>query len=349
MIGILGVRDHPQVGAVCGALEALGSPFVVIDREAGQKLIVTMNSARDGKSAGPGISANFGGHDLADLKVLWSASKSMVARFGSTPEWASEFVTGSNWHSTEYNLMATTGAIVLNPAAAVARCQSKLWQLVTAQRLGFRVPDTVLTNDIPTILDRIRRDGPRIVKMLGDPHIPTLGDGVGQRAILTNDLPEALLNGRPGEREDYPLYTQEKLEKDFELRIVLVGNDQFGFKIDPWQHPIMHTDYRRGGATVEYMIWDIPSDLASAVASMHEAFGLFSGSYDFVVTKGGGYVFLEVNADGMWAPQDDVTEGAISRSFARNLASFAQAGDGGFDSSEVSYELAAAALRSAHR
>lgn len=342
MIGILGVRAHPQVSAVCGALEALGSPFVVIDREADEKLIVTM------KSAGDGLSARLGDHDLAELSVLWSASKSMVARFGSTPEWVSEFVTGSNWHSAEYNLMATTAATLLNPAAAVARCQSKLWQLVTAHRLGFRIPDTVLTNDIPTILDRIQCDGPRIVKMLGDPHIPTLGEGVGQRAILTNDLPEALLKGRPKVREDYPLYTQEKLEKDFELRIVLVGSDQFGFKIDPWQHPIMHTDYRRGGATVEYLPWDIREDLASAVTSLHEAFGLFSGSYDFVVTKGGDYVFLEVNADGMWAAQDDVTEGSISRSFARNLASFEQ-GDGHLGPSEVSHDLAAAALRSAHR
>lgn len=314
MIAVIGAKAHYQVAAVCGALSALGRAFTLIDREASESFRLTI-PPQEGEP-----SLHVAGRDLSEVGVFWFADKFSHARFGSSQEWASQFVSGSNWYAAQYNLLSVVGGCVLNPPDAVYLCQSKLKQLLVARRAGFRVPETLLTNDIGVLREQIRQNGPRIVKMLGDPHIPTLGDEVGQRAILTNDLPETLLSAHDRPHEDYPLYTQEKLNKAYELRVVVVDDEAFAFKIDPEQHPVMRTDYRRGGALVEYALWPMPTEFAGAMAALHKSFGLFSGSYDFVVTKEGEFVFLEVNPEGMWAPQDEAVAGAISRCFARKLA-----------------------------
>lgn len=313
MIGIVGAGDHWQVRVVSEALTANGQDHLVIDHNGSAGFSMALGG-RHGK-----FHAQYGTRDLADISALWSASKFLYLWFGATAEWANEYVSGTNWHAAEFNLLRALQVPVLNSVESTNRCQSKIWQLQKASDCGFDIPETLLSNDIGRVL-RALDSGPRIVKALGDPHVPVIGDTVGQRAIMTNDLPRALLEARDGEFESYPLFTQAKVEKAHELRIVVVSDDVFAFQIDPRQHRIMNTDYRRGGYAVEYKFVELDQETRARILRLHESFDLFSGSYDFIVDHAGGLIFLEVNPDGMWGYHDNLIDRQISRSFAGHLA-----------------------------
>jgi len=115
------------------------------------------------------------------------------------------------------------------------------------------------------------------------------------------------------------LYIQEQVEKRFEFRVIVIGDETFSFRIDPFQHPIMHIDYRLGGMMVRYEPCAVPTTIQAKLLKLHSAVGLAFGCYDLIEKPSGEFVFLEVNPSGIWALHDEILEGRISDAVASYL------------------------------
>ena len=95
---------------------------------------------------------------------------------------------------------------------------------------------------------------------------------------------------------------QERVEKAYELRVTVVGSQIFAVKIDSQKNRDAQLDWRRALHNVGYAAVELPHAVEEKILAFMRTFGLFYGAFDFIVTPGGRYVFLEINPSGqyMW-------------------------------------------------
>ncbi len=312
MICIVGCAEHHQVKRVRESLLSAGSEVVVVDYRADTPLRAELTENGS-------FSFSYGDVNLSQAHVVWAADKYIFSRFGADEEWANSYVAHVQWKETARNLLRVLPGRVANCPEAVFRCESKLWQQAMAAAAGFPVAPSMVTNEVSVIRRWASAPEGLIVKAIGDPFIPRLAPEVGQSTIMTSELSVELVSEFPGPIEPLPMFLQRRIEKHFEHRVVVVGERVFSFRIDPGQHKIMATDYRRGGYMVDYVPERLPQDILEQLLRLHESLGLDSGCYDFIERPDGAFVFLEVNANGIWALHDELVGGDITEAFSEML------------------------------
>jgi glutathione synthase/RimK-type ligase-like ATP-grasp enzyme len=170
----------------------------------------------------------------------------------------------------------------------------KALQLVRASQAGLKTPHTLISNDeaqVRTFVDTLG-DAQCAIKPL-----VALGvsDAQGYRLPLTTLLPR-------GHSLDSvaaaPTIFQPYVEKDFELRCVVIGERIFAAKINSQDTEATRTDWRAGQA--EHEIFALPDDVEASIRRLMDSFGLNFASLDMIVTPQGEFVFLELNPNGQW-------------------------------------------------
>jgi hypothetical protein len=171
---------------------------------------------------------------------------------------------------------------------------AKPTQLVAAQRCGFKIPSTIVTNDPAEIMAFVREaPGPVIYKTFG---------GIVPTTVLTADLlaePE-LLRWTPGIYQHY-------VQKDHELRVTVIGRRVFAVRINSQATARGQIDWREAQRTPRGKTCDLtlePAALPAAVEArclrLMKALGLVYGAIDLIVTPRQEHVFLEVNPAGQF-------------------------------------------------
>ena len=93
-----------------------------------------------------------------------------------------------------------------------------------------------------------------------------------------------------------PIYLQEYVEKDFEVRLTIVNDAFFPVKILSDNN----IDWRTHGAQNIYSLISLPEEIKIQCKNMLKDFGLIFGAFDFIVNLSGDWIFLEVNPNGQW-------------------------------------------------
>lgn len=309
MLLIIGTDFLYQTEQVIKKLQKKGIETYVIDFAKSNPLTVELTSN--------GLFIN--NISTSKFKLAWLQSKFIFPLFGQDDAWVEFYINGKMNKLSYENLIACLECEILNSKESRQICATKLNQLYLAQKLGFKVPPTLLTNEIDKISSCFKGNN-AIVKAIGDPHIPNIRDGViSQESLFTSEIDYKYLTLNAGKIEPFPIYTQEKIKKKYEFRCILVEDEVFSFKIDPLQHEIMNVDYRLGGYLVDYIPCEIPEDVHHKLISFAKKCKLFSGCFDLIQNIDGDFVFLEVNPQGIWGLHDDILEGKISSKFATSI------------------------------
>ena len=179
------------------------------------------------------------------------------------------------------------------------RAEVKALQLAEAGKAGLATPTTLISNEPD------RAAG--FVEALADtdcavkPLIATRVDGEeGARLPLTTVLPR-------GHALDSvalsPNIFQPYIEKAYELRCVVMGDEIFTAKLDSQAHESTRKDWRAGaveGEDVEYEVYDLPERVQAALHRLMRSFEINFASIDLIVTPDGEFVFLDLNPNGQW-------------------------------------------------
>jgi glutathione synthase/RimK-type ligase-like ATP-grasp enzyme len=179
------------------------------------------------------------------------------------------------------------------------RAEVKALQLAEASKAGLATPTTLLSND--------PERAAAFVEALGDtdcaikPLIATRVDGEGgARLPLTTILPR-------GHRLDSvafaPNIFQPYIEKAYELRCVVMGDEIFTAKLDSQAHESTRKDWRAGELEeedVEYEVFDLPEGVQAGLQRLMRSFEINFASIDMIVTPEGEFVFLDLNPNGQW-------------------------------------------------
>lgn len=198
----------------------------------------------------------------------------------------------------------------------------KLLQLFEATNVGFRTPQTLVTNNTDKALAFASNLGGTLaVKSLGAISVFNHSDqGMLQYGVFTRKLSIGDLSRVQDKIPIMPTLFQEFIEKAFELRITVVGRQVFSCRIDHHGDDITADDYRFDTKNLIHRPWECPELHASLLGYM-DAFGLNFGCFDILITKTGEAVFLECNPNGQWLWVENMTGLPIGRAIARQLIS----------------------------
>lgn len=193
----------------------------------------------------------------------------------------------------------------INPVNNSKLANSKLLQLKVAAQIGFKTPDTLISNSPAKIKEFISHYKPSdvIYKTLY-PMFWFENNGIRltySKEISVTDLPSDLaLQNTPG-------IFQKKIKKAYELRITYFGDYPVGVKLRSQEHPKGEMDWRCV-PTKELIIEEcrLPSSLNQSCQEFMKKFGLVFGCFDFIVTPDGDYYFLEINEQGQFLWIEDV-------------------------------------------
>lgn len=190
------------------------------------------------------------------------------------------------------------GSIVNDRPAA-----SKMLQYAIAREVGFKIPRSCFSNVKEPFLNMSRECADLILKPIEVCDIWDEKQGVDY-VFYAQKTPAASLREVPDAAFSQTVsFVQEYIEKAFELRVTVVGEEVFACKIDSQaqQEDTGRIDWRQGYEHgLKQGAYALPDTVSLRCVAFLHRMGLNFGCFDFIVTPSGEYVFLECNPNGQW-------------------------------------------------
>ena len=177
----------------------------------------------------------------------------------------------------------------------VRKAENKIGQLKAAKKLGFNIPETLVTNDKECLRKFFKNREVSIVKPLYSGKVPVEDEG---NIFFTSKITQEVMDNLDG-FDLTPCLYQEYIEKQYELRITVVDHEVFAVKIDSQNGEDTKTDWRKGNPVLK--IYDLPEDISRRCLELCKQLRISFGAIDMIRSVNGDYVFLEINPNGQWA------------------------------------------------
>ena len=173
-------------------------------------------------------------------------------------------------------------------------CFNKLLQLEAAKAVGFNIPETLVTNDPEKVREFVKSHAGRAITKSFSPAVWDNDDGsrtirktslIGESDLI-NDFPIAAC----------PAIYQEVIEKNFELRVNIFGDQVVSAAIDSQQGgPTIDWRYEGGRGISNVRNFQLETKVSEQCLKLARHFGLGFCAIDLIVTPQGRVVFLEAN------------------------------------------------------
>jgi hypothetical protein len=226
--------------------------------------------------------------DLTAATAVWWRRPTHPELAGITDPDAYGFAHGE-WHEALNGLyQLLDSARWMNPPDVDARASRKAYQLRTASRLGWRVPDTLMTSDPGAARGFIDRHGvgSTIYKIFA----ATQQVWRETRRFTSDDL-SSLEAVRLA-----PVILQEHVPAVADIRVTIVGQNVYPMAIYPLDPE--RVDFRLTLGTSRTAPTELPGEVRVRIRRLMDELGLVYGGMDLRLTPEGEYVFLEVNPAG---------------------------------------------------
>lgn len=187
-----------------------------------------------------------------------------------------------------------------NPRAASLAVASKLQQLIEAEKVGLRIPETLVSNAPGDIRTFFRAHGERMVMK---PLAPERWEENGrtfiqQTALITRENAHLLTDETLAR---CPAIYQAFVAKDHELRITYFNGAMHAARIETSKDPRASVDSKGGlFQTTPVTACTIDAGMARGITDFCRATGLAFGCFDIAVESSGDATFLEVNEQGQF-------------------------------------------------
>lgn len=203
----------------------------------------------------------------------------------------------SEWSGVLKFLYSVLDQRWLNSPAAIDAAENKPLQLCIASGLGFRVPETRITNDVASV-QQLLQAGPIVAKPL---RTALVNFNDEERVIFTNSVTRAdELEGQAVRAA--PIIFQRQIEKELDIRVTVVGTKVFSVAIHSQVGDETRIDWRKGSnVALDHTVLTLPPPLEELCIALLKRLGLRFGAIDLVKDVNGQYWFLEINPNGQWA------------------------------------------------
>ena len=224
----------------------------------------------------------------------------------------------SEWNKTLQGLYSCLDAARwFTPFREVFRAENKYLQMKVATDCGFQIPATIVSNRKADLL-AFAEQHQRVALKLMHQDVYRMEDG-SFKGLYTNVLTPQDLAAFKDEGEN-TVVLQQYVEKQYEVRYTVVGDQHFVVQIDSQASDVSRTDWRRYDLkTTPYTEMVAPDEVRNKVADFMKRVELNYGGLDFIVNEKGEWIFLEINALGQYLWIEDLTGLPISKAIAQWL------------------------------
>ena len=304
--------------AVVTALDDITADMVIAELNQRGVPVIRFNPTDLG--TGLSMSARFGTDALPlegslrtpSRRAELDAIRSVYWRRATWPDFADLDPGDARWVAAQVRhglggvLYALPGCLYANHPLANQRADVKPLQLAAAQRLGFLVPPTLVSNRLEDIKDFAGTHGDVVYKALR--WTAHSRGGVGH-TTWTEPVEAADFDASV---EAAPVLVQARVDKVADLRVTVVGEQVFAVRIDSDL-----LDWRTDYDALSYTVVNIPEDLEHALVGFLAHFGLAFGCFDLCVRRTDeSPVWLELNPNGQWGWLEDETGLPLTAAFA---------------------------------
>jgi len=171
---------------------------------------------------------------------------------------------------------------------------SKVRQLDLAVSIGLMIPETVITNNPKLVLEMFSTHERIIYKALNGFVFPD------QTGILTTEITREHVGHRSPAVERAPGIYQELIEKDYELRVTVVGDKIFPALVRTPKTGDASVDWRHAHFEDIFESCTLDQQIGNKLLHFHREAGLKFGAYDLIVDRKGQIFFLECNPAGQF-------------------------------------------------
>lgn len=188
------------------------------------------------------------------------------------------------------------GSQWINDPVAIEIAENKLFQFRVASNF-FLLPDTLFTSDPEAVRAFYRSHARAIVTKL------IVASPIQDHVIYTNALTEEDMQQIESVKAA-PAIFQALVEKEYELRITVVGSKIFPAKILSQRDAETSIDWRKRPTGTDFKVeiepTEIPDEIKENILCLMRCLNLRYGCIDMAVTPTGKYVFFEINPAGQW-------------------------------------------------
>lgn len=196
---------------------------------------------------------------------------------------------------------------VLTKPSILRKTENKVYQMMYASRKGFNIPRSYIGNSRDDCIKYEKNTS--IIKPI------TTGKTYGK-----NGWELYQTNIFKGVNEDIrltPVYLQDYVLKQFEVRVTIVGKKIYPVRIDTENQVDWRADYQNH----RYAQTICPDDVIMKCYKLMDDFNLVFGAFDFIVTPTNEWIFLEVNPNGQWLWLEQSLKLDISKEIVEYLIS----------------------------
>ena len=307
--------DQYTIERVAAALSRRGAAPVRVDVDR-FPLETTLHIETSGSCQRAFLHLPSGEIDCADVRAVW-LRQLWEPDLGEEVEPAYRDACMKECRAAVHGLLGSLiSAHWVNSLAGLRYAAEKCRQLRLAGDVGLTIPDTIVTNDPAHARRFYTAMGGKVVTKLLSP----LSSSMERTAnfLHTSEVTEADVEAFDSLRVS-PMIFQRRIEKQRELRIVVVGKRLFVGALNA-SGTAGAMDWRL--ATPEECPWyvdELPAATTSRLLDLMDRLGLVYGAIDMIRTPTGEHVFLEVNPTGEWGMLERDLKFPISEALAGAL------------------------------
>jgi glutathione synthase/RimK-type ligase-like ATP-grasp enzyme len=202
-----------------------------------------------------------------------------------------------------------------SPVYAIREAENKLYQLLLAKKLGFQIPNSIMTTDYKRAFEFYKSNLSNcIIKPIKS---GLINEPKNDKVVFTSKIekfPEI-----PGSIQICPSFIQEHIKKKSDIRVTVVGNKIFAAEILSQENEDTMVDWRRGENVLKHQKTILPAEVEGKCRELVSALNLKFGAIDFILDENGNYIFLEINPNGQWAWIEHQTDYPISKEIVEIL------------------------------
>lgn len=175
---------------------------------------------------------------------------------------------------------------VLTKPSILRKTENKIYQLLYTGKNGWNVPNSYIGNSCTECC--LYKKGESIIKPL------TTGKTYGRNGWELYQT--SIFRGIYEDIGLTPIYLQNYISKQFEVRITVIERKYYAVRIDTKNKIDWRADYYNH----RYSEIICPDSVIQKCYQMMDDFSLNFGAFDFIVTPDDEWIFLEINPNGQW-------------------------------------------------
>lgn len=254
---------------------------------------------------------------IEDINVAWYLRESPVKP--SNDRGIEERFTVNETQVALRSFLSTLKCTWVNKQETLDLLKSnKLYQQSVAERVGLKTPRTLVSNDPQEVRSFSKSNGGLLLKTIGYIRL----DDAGETFLYSERFNHSEIASSARAIRGCPIYAQEYVEKLYEYRVMVIGDQVLACRIDSQACEATKVDWRHYDFEhVAHTQVTLPPKLCRLLLKFMREIDLKFGALDLIETPSGEFIFLEVNPSGQWGWIADLAKLPIPKAVAAMLES----------------------------